>query len=141
MGSKEIYNPESKYANIHGMVGINGKITCKTQNNNMCTGCCEALHITDAKNQIVEKPMGVKCEFQKTKEGCDHLLKGLPEARYWRCAPYHCSKDIRNLKNPSKASFAEIRIRLSNAAALNNEEITHSQHNKNLITIFGKIRG
>jgi hypothetical protein len=133
VGLKDIlFKPQNPNANIHGVVGVEGETTCKTCDQNMCTGCCTALHITDRQNSVVLKEMGSNCDAQSPNEGCKHVLKEVPKLRFWRCEPYHCSEDIQKL--PERNS--ELRLRFSNAASLNSGEIDQKTHDKNLNRLF-----
>ena len=125
------FEPKHPNANIHGMVGSNGRGACETQEGRMCTGCCTALHITRKGNEnIVLKEAGQGCPAQLLGKGCAHVINGDPNNRFWVCKPYHCSGDLAKFKKGDPQ--AGQRILLCNAACLMNEEIGRQAYKQNL---------
>ena len=115
MASKEnkaVFDPNHPHANVHGMVSIDGSTTCQTRNKNInCTGCCVPLQIRDRK---FNKEEGEDCIERVTGTGCKFITEE-KKGRPFTCFVYHCSGDIRKLKDPqlSNNERSEARLRLN----------------------------
>lgn len=92
------FDPSNPRANVHGMVGVDGKTTCLTKDGKTrCTGCCFALHITSNGTETGEilKEAGEMCDAQVPTEGCAHIVNNQPEKRFNPvCSGFHCSGQI-----------------------------------------------
>lgn len=83
--SKEEFKPDHPNANIHGMIGANGSLTCLTREGNLCTGCCTTFRVPEF-NVEADKP----CQHQTPGRGCKILNDPL---RKRVCGSYHCSRN------------------------------------------------
>ncbi len=155
------FDPDHPKANIHGVVGIEGEAVCYTDASakTLCTGCCTALHIIPEEvdpdklndldhDYIALKPRGENCHAQIPSQGCNYIIEGTPEGRYWICPLYHCSGDIIKAKqikdeNMQKNPLANLdkyheiiaaghRIQQELDAALKHNEITQEEYDESI---------
>lgn len=134
------YDPVNPKSNIHGMVGVDNDPICITRNDNLCTGCCYALHVEDEESGFY-KEAGVDCPERVPTEGCKFITqkrKGRPHV----CNSYHCSFHKGVLDNSptiQERRAALMSLGMNNEAAWISGEITDEERDYNLIRHIGRL--
>lgn len=135
MASKEnkaVFNPNHTYANVHGMVGVDGSTTCQTRTKGVnCTGCCVPLEIKDRR---FNKEEGEDCIERVTGTGCKFITEG-KRGRPFTCFAYHCSGDIHKVRDlqlsKNDRDLARLRLNRDNYTSWHFEEIDKKTYDNN----------